>query len=323
VTSGPVSGPRWEFWTLVGLDLLVVVAGVILFLAFRTHSSSASSPAASSHHISLTRPTSPPVPTTSTAPTPSTVPATSTTTTTGRTLNELFDLSEWNLTLPVDANGGTGGGGNSEYAAAVIPTTQLLAGFTDSYFNLDGAGQLVFTAPTNGATTTPGSGSNHTRSELHEFYTGPAAASNGCWTSNLGGTLQATAVIDAVSADTDEATIGQIHGDGSAEFVLLIYVQSEQQILLKVYNSPGSSHYKETPIESNVTLGQPIRYRLTFTNGTISATANGSTISLTAGAGWDDYPVRFALGAYSAAPNIGNPPGDQTMVAFDSFSVSH
>jgi hypothetical protein len=66
-----------------------------------------------------------------------------------------------------------------------------------------------------------------------------------------------------------------------------------------------------------------LNFSLSFLGGTITATVNGTTFTQTAAAVWDDYPVRFDLGAYSAAPNTGNPPGDSTQVAFGSFSVSH
>ncbi len=240
------------------------------------------------------------------------------------TPNNLFNLSDFNLTLPVDSTGGNGGTTcPGENAAQVISTTQLLNGFSDPYFELNSSNDLVFTAPSNGATTTPCEGSNHTRSELHEYYTGPNAATNGCWLSSLGGTLQATAVINSVSADSDEATIGQIHGNGSAAFVLLIYRPALKEILLNVYSDTTETTHSETVIQSNVTLGQTINYSLSFINGTIGATVNGNSISLTAGSAWDTYPVRFALGAYSAAPNSGNPAGDQTQVAFSSFAISH
>jgi hypothetical protein len=263
-------------------------------------------------------PTAPPTSPSPTTPTPTPSPTSG-----GLAPSSVFDLSEWNLTLPVDASGGTGGANGSQNAAAIIPSSQLVSGFSDAYFQLNSAKQLVFTSPSNGATTTPGQGSNHTRSELHENYTGPNAATNGCWTSTLGGTMQATAVITAASADSDEATIGQIHGNGGAAFALLIYDQAKQQILLNVYSDPSDSGHNETVIESNVALGQPISYQLSFLNGALTATANGHTISLTAGSGWDTYPVRFDLGAYSSAPNINNPSGDQTQVAFSSFSERH
>jgi hypothetical protein len=235
----------------------------------------------------------------------------------------LFDLSKWTLTLPVDALGGTGGTNGSQYAAAEVSTAQLLAGFSDPYFQLNSNWSLVFTDPSNGATTTPGVGSNHTRSELHEDYTGPNAATNGCWLSTLGGTLQGVATVNAVSVDSDQATISQIHGNGSAAFVLLIYRPDKQEVLLNVYSSPSDSSHAETVVAQHVTLAQTLTYSLSFKNGVISATVNGNTVNLTAASSWDSYPVRFDLGAYSSAPNTGNPAGDKTQVTFKSFSISH
>jgi hypothetical protein len=240
------------------------------------------------------------------------------------TPNQVFDLSEWALTLPIDAMGGTGGTNGSENAAETISTPQLLAGFADTYFKLNSSKHLVFTAPSNGATTTPGEGSNHTRSELHEIYTGSGATSAGYWLSSLGGTLQAKAYVNAASVDSDEATIGQIHGQGSAAFVLLMYAAAKKEVLLKVYASPTSStSATETVVEKNLPLNHALTYALSFTNGVITATVNGTTISETAGSDWDTFPVRFALGAYSAAPNTGNPSGDKTEVTYDAFSVTH
>ena len=205
--------------------------------------------------------------------------------------------------------GGTGGAGGAEYPAETITSAQLLAGFTDEYFELNSDNQLVFTAPANGATTLPYTGSNHTRSELHEYYTGPDAVSDGCWLSGLGGTLQATAVINAAPVDSTEVTVGQIHGNGGAAFALLIYRPTSWEVSLKVYTSPTTTTYTDTTIDQNVTPGSTINYRLSFQNGTITATANGNTVTVTAGNAWDSYPVRFDLGAYSDAPSTGNPSG--------------
>jgi hypothetical protein len=249
------------------------------------------------------------------SPTPTTTPPGS-----AVTPNDRFDLSEWDLILPVDALGGSGGTNGSEYAAATISTAQLLAGFSDDYFELNGNDQLVFTAPSNGATT---ANSSHTRSELHEYYAGPDAAVDGCWSSGLGGRLQATAVVEAASVDSDEATIGQIHGNNSAPFVLLMYRPANEEIFLQVYDSPTTSTYTDTVIEQGVPLKSSISYQLSFENGIVTATANGNTVTIDAGSDWETYPVRFDLGAYSAAPNTGNPIGDETQVAFSSFSVSH
>jgi hypothetical protein len=241
-----------------------------------------------------------------------------------KTPADLFDLSEWNLTLPIDSTGGMGGVcPSTTNPAEIISTQQLLTGFSDQYFQLNSSNQLVFTTPSNGATTTPCEGSNHTRAELHEYYTGTNATTNGTWLSSLGGTLQASAVVNATSVNSDEATIGQIHGNGGAAFVLLIYRPALQEVLLNVYDSPTASTQAETVILKNVTLGQTINYGLSFKDGVITAIANGTTITLTAGSDWDSFPVRFAIGAYSAAPNTGNPAGDETQVTFSSFKISH
>jgi hypothetical protein len=126
-----------------------------------------------------------------------------------------------------------------------------------------------------------------------------------------------------VSVDTDEATIGQIHGYESAPFVLLIYQPGKQRVALKLYDSPTSGAWDETVIDPDVTLNQSINYTLSFKDDVVTASVNGKTISVKAGSAWDKYPVKFSLGAYSAAPNTGNPPGDETKVTFESFSVSH
>jgi hypothetical protein len=217
-----------------------------------------------------------------------------------------------------------GSGCTAADAAEVITTSQLLSGFTDPYFELNSSNDLVFTAPSNGATTTPCSGSNHTRSELHEYYTGISAATNGCWTSSLGGTLKASATVNQTSVDTDEATIGQIHDNSSAAFVLLKYRPASKELLLSVYTSPADTASTDTVLLKNVMIGEAINYSLSFNAaGVITATANGATVSVTSGSDWDTYPVRFALGAYSAAPNTGNPAGDETQVTFSSFAISH
>jgi hypothetical protein len=167
----------------------------------------------------------------------------------------LFNLSQWNLILPIESAGATDGANGTENSAETIDSSALMDGFTDPYFQLNSESQLMFTAPSNGATTTT---SSHTRSELHEDYTGPNVATDGCWLSSLGGTLQATAVVNAVSVDSNEATIGQIHGDGSAAFVLLMYEPATQEVVLTTYVSPTDTAQTQTLIESDVALSQTL-----------------------------------------------------------------
>lgn len=180
-------------------------------------------------------------------------------------------------------------------------------------------GTLDFVSPTNGATTSPGSGSDHTRSELRELYTANGATE---WTNRIGGTLTATCRVRKTSVDSDEAVIGQIH---SLSGVLLIvaYNERKREVEAKVYASPSSTRATSYPMRSNVALGDRIAYSMQWIGSTLSVTINGATRNWTMASSWNGVPVYFKLGAYSAAPHKGNPAGDATHVAFERFYIQH
>jgi Alginate lyase/Calx-beta domain len=239
-----------------------------------------------------------------------------------------FPSGTWKLQLPIDQFGGTGGTGNIQYASIEETTAQLSAGFVDAHFYADTAtyagttNHIVFVAPSNGAVTTPGSGSDHTRSELRELYTGSGADSNSDWNSTIGGTLTANCVVQAVSVDSDEATIGQIHNQ-SYVFALMLYRPAQKDVAFDLYSSLGGSTHVRTSIVKNVNIGDSITYSMTYTGNTIAVTVNGTTQSFAVDSSWAGTPMYFKLGAYHAAPNIGNPAGDKTQVAFSSFEITH
>jgi len=234
-----------------------------------------------------------------------------------------FNFNPYKLTLPIDQYGGTGGVNNTQYAANTISTSQILAGFVDPYFYADASCNIVFTAPSNGAVTTPGSGSDHTRSEFRELYYGTGADSNNDWNSSIGGTLTATAKLLAISADTDESIIGQIHGQ-TYVFMLLNYLPKTQSIDVDIFTTNTStSGDVRTPIITGVGIGSVITYKLVYSGNTITATVNGVTQSFPIDSSWANTPVYFKLGAYSGASNTGNPVGDQTQTSFSAFSITH
>lgn len=239
-----------------------------------------------------------------------------------------FPTGTWKLTLPIDQYGGTGGANNIQYPAVEIKTPDLTAGYVSPYFYADTAtyanstNHVVFMTPSNGASTSPGSGSDHTRSELRELYTGPGADSSSDWNSSIGGTLTASCIVQAVSASSDEATIGQIHNQ-SYVFMLLIYRPAQKDIAVDIYSSYGSSTHSRQSFLTNVNPGDPIAYTIAYKGSTIAVTVNGTTKSYPIDPTWANTPMYFKLGAYHAAPNIGNPAGDKTQVAFSSFSVTH
>jgi hypothetical protein len=233
-----------------------------------------------------------------------------------------FDLSKWRLDLPVDANGGTGGAGNVQLPADAILPNELDTTYVGPFFYGDAQGRIVFTAPANGAVTTPGSGSDHTRSELHEVYTGPGADANGDWTGGQG-LLTATCSVQAVAAASDVAVIGQLRSPKN-DLALLLYRPRQRDVAIDVYaaNATGSAHTR-TPLATDVSLGDTITYSLGLQSGVLTATVDGITQSTAIGPTWSGVPLYFKLGAYHAAPNTGNAAGDLTMVTFSAFAVSH
>jgi len=236
--------------------------------------------------------------------------------------SNFFNLSGVKLQLPIDQYGGTGGVGNIQYADEEITSAQLVAGFADAYFYADTSNRMVFYDPSNGAVTTPGVGSDHTRSELRELYAGPGADSNNDWTSAIGGTLTASCVVQSVSVDSDEATIAQIHNQ-SYVFMLLMYRPAYNDIAVDIYSSLGSSTHTRTSMVQNISLNTPVSYTLKYAGNDLVATVNGVTQTFAIDPSWAGTPVYFKLGAYHAAPNTGNPAGDNTQTAFSSFAITH
>ncbi|MBC7692212.1 MAG: polysaccharide lyase family 7 protein [Methylotenera sp.] len=236
--------------------------------------------------------------------------------------SRFFSLAGWKLTLPVDSFGGTGGTGGIQFPATTLISSQLTSEFVDDFFYADGAGKLVFSAPSNGAVTTPGSGSDHTRSELREIYTGLGADTNNDWNSAIGGTLGASCSVQSVAVNASEATIGQIHNQ-SVAFALLIYRPAQRDIALSLYTTLTSGIAQRTSLIGNVGLNDTITYSLVYSGNTLTTTVNGVTRNFTPDTSWTGTPMYFKVGAYHSAPNTGNPVGDTTRVTFTSFNVSH
>ncbi|MFD0461714.1 polysaccharide lyase family 7 protein [Microvirga aerilata] len=111
-----------------------------------------------------------------------------------------FDLSNWKLTLPVDASGSMSG---------TAVEVKSLTGYQNSkYFYTGSDGAMVFYAPVEGATT---SGSSYARSELREMKGTEKAA----WSLSTGGFMSATLEVDAApnrEGAGGKIIVGQIHG---------------------------------------------------------------------------------------------------------------
>ncbi len=227
----------------------------------------------------------------------------------------MIDLSNFKLTLPVNSWGGSVG------TADEIDNEDLNGspGYSSSYFYTDSSGAVVFYAPSNGATTSPGSGGDHTRSELRELYrvSGPTE-----WTNSIGGTMTASCRVDKVAKKSGKAIIGQIHGLDSI-FVLVYYDTGKKTVEAKFYNKPGSDTATAFVLASNVKLGDRIDYQIQWIGSSASVTVNGKTVNRVPGAVWNKVPVYFKAGAYSSASNRGNSFSDATQVGFYSLQLQH
>jgi hypothetical protein len=260
------------------------------------------------------------------------------------------------LGMPVDQYGGTGGTGGDQFAWQTVQPATLAAGFSDLYFYLNGSNQIVFTAPSNGATSSPGVGTNDTRSELREYYYGSNNIDSDDWDSSVGGTLTATVAVNATSADTFEATIGQIHGQNQP-FALLEYEPTCHSLssnpngytgcvfIAYVLTNTTNSASSTALLAYNVQLNYFFTYTLKLSGSTLSAavssptsgtlytgTSNGVSVSngsasITVDSSWVGTGTAdgmyFKIGAYSGAANTGNPAGDETQVTVSSFSITH
>ncbi len=263
------------------------------------------------------------------------------------------------LGLPIDQYGGNGGLNGAQYVEQTIQPGSAPSGltnFSDAYFYATTATVnstantpvIVFTAPSNGATSSPGVGTNDVRTEMREYYLGAGAVGNNDWTTAIGGTLTATLAVNATSVDTTEATIGQIHGQNEP-YALLEY-QPTCSFNGNNYNGCVVLAYQVTNTTSSASASNLLAYGIptcsvsslsscTFFTYKLALVPNGGTPLLTAsvtniyGTGtiygsasvsvdssWIGTAsadgLYFKFGAYSGAPNTGNPAGDQTQVTF-------
>ncbi|MBO2011521.1 polysaccharide lyase family 7 protein [Hymenobacter negativus] len=248
----------------------------------------------------------------------------------------LVDLSPWKLTLPVDDTGGTAG------KAASVSSAKLVAGYSNpSYFHtiaLGSTNHVEFWCPSNGATTSPGTGSDHPRTELLE--------ANG-WRISRGGTLFARAQVLQYPPSTGDIIIGQIHGGAvtengvttsyaSAPFVML-HVRNGQMFIVVKGTTSGNTGTVQKTLFTNVALNQKIVYKLR-TDGTriyvaascanatpdpsLTPTASGTVSwSVLVPTPWQGLPVRFAAGAY--VQDVSSSSTDGGRMAFSELTLTN
>lgn len=227
-----------------------------------------------------------------------------------------FDLSNWKITLPVDASGGISG--------TAVEVQNLSSYQNSKYFYTGADGAMTFVAAVDGATT---SGSSYARSELREMN-GTAKAA---WNLNTGGFMSATLEVDAAPIRDGmggRIIVGQIHGQDD-ELVRLYWENGK----LYFANDHAGSSNSETKFyfvnasgqQPSVSLDERFSYTINAKGDTLEVTvfADGQIYKSVSkiNSVWQSDTFYFKAGAYLGANETNGSGYGQT--SFYALSFNH
>lgn len=242
-----------------------------------------------------------------------------------------FDLTHWNLTLPVDSSGGITG-------SPVTISTADLQGFTDSYFYTGADGAMVFYCPAVGAHT---SGSTHPRTELRELLDPNANIVD--WTADGSHSITGSVKVNALAAyPNGGVSLAQVHGYSSSSgygvdtpFLILKYdttkspteVWASVQYLVSGAGDPNHGNSTHAHLGfGTAALGATIGYTIEVRNGvayvTVSGTSSPGTKSVDfygSDTGWKGIPFYFKAGDYY----VNNDGSTASQVSYYALDKSH
>ena len=180
-----------------------------------------------------------------------------------------FDLSEWKVTLPHDADFYAEDGGDGDFSDDKAYEVKDIEGFEDPeafYYNAK-EGAIVFSADAAGAKTS--SNTKYTRSELRERHVDKNGKTlDAEWTIKDGGTLSATLKVTELATEDDgdaaRVIVGQIHGEDD-ELVRIYYnADGDLYYANEITGSDGDerlfSFKNEDGKRPNVALGETFSY---------------------------------------------------------------
>lgn len=191
-----------------------------------------------------------------------------------------INLSSWKLTLPVDENGGFSGDAHE------IQPSNLQNYSNPPYFYRTSSGLLVFSAPTDGATT---SGSKYPRSELRQME---GDNDESAWSVEQGGLLEARVEVNKVPRRDDgkdgRVIVGQIHGKDN-ELCRLYYDRGVMYFKDDKFGPSGNESETQFDLKSDrgektsIPLNEPFSYRIDVNRNRMIVTVehNGVTYSAT------------------------------------------
>jgi hypothetical protein len=217
-----------------------------------------------------------------------------------------FDLSHWQLQLPIGKSG----------SPTVISNTQLEAGFTDAYFYTGSDGAMNFWCPVNGVKTTTAA---YPRSELREVGANGKAAG---WNITSGThVLSATVAALKLPSQRQRVTVGQVHESSPNDYPMVMLFYDTGSVVAHIQNSATASGGTEYTLATGIPLGQKFSYTIhPKPNLTVDITVNGKTSTFTVPSGFASEVLYFKAGDYLQVAGTSSTDGGQ--VAFYSLVLN-
>ena len=188
--------------------------------------------------------------------------------------SNILDLTNWKITLPIDANG-TQTGTAAEVTQPKLDTFSIYPYFRDDT-DLNG---VIFNANCGGATT---SGSGYPRSELREMTNNGTALAS--WTSSVGTSImEIDQAVTHLPVVKNQIVVGQIHGPSDD----IITFRLEGTHLYMDHNGTAGN-----TLDSNYVLGTRFKAKFVVSNNQVLSYYNGVLK--------ETYPITFS-GAYFKA----------------------
>ncbi|WP_377041660.1 polysaccharide lyase family 7 protein [Microvirga arabica] len=225
-------------------------------------------------------------------------------------------MSNWKITLPIDANGG--------FSGSAMEVKNLSTYQHSKYFYTAADGAMTFVAPVDGATT---SGSSYARSELREMN----GTANAAWNLSTGGFMSATLEVDSAPIRDGmggRIIVGQIHGKDD-ELVRLYWENGK----LYFANDQAGSSNSETKFyfvnasgqQPSVSLDERFSYTINAKGDTLEVTvfADGQIYKSVSkiNSVWQSDSFYFKAGAYLGANETNGTGYGQT--SFYALSFNH
>ena len=207
----------------------------------------------------------------------------------------LIDLSHWQLTLPVDAHGGTQG------RAATVRTAALLEGYESEWFYGSDEDGVTFWAPVNGALTPR---SSFARSELRQMRDPDNASANWAWTDTVA--LTAVLEVNQVPSENGKVTVGQVLGyDGEdpdisvlAKLVFEHHANRRATLYALVYPSPYApgSQAERLVIVEGLRLNRSFGYSIRLAAGHLHFATDARSVTAPIDPSWADVGLYMRAG---------------------------